>query len=323
MTIAIVGAGMAGLACGEALAEAGFNVRLYDKGRGPGGRMSTRRIAIGPVKLRFDHGAQYFSAKSEGFRACVNAWQADGIVAPWPAAGEGAFVGTPAMNAPVKSMASILGAAFGKRVERFEKGDKGWVLEGDGLPQHPFDGVIIAVPAEQAGPLLAPYVPDFAALADATIAEPCWTLMAAFDGPVAAPDTLRSTGTIAWAARNSAKPGRSNGRSAAEPDCWVIQASPEWTRANLELDKETAAQLLLSLFADCVPDPLPEILYSSAHRWRYARSGNAGQTCLWDAPQRIGVCGDWLAGPKVEDAWLSGTALARMIIEEGRLGPIP
>jgi predicted NAD/FAD-dependent oxidoreductase len=45
MRIGIVGAGMAGLSCAEGLANHGHDVVLLDKGRGPGGRMSTRRTA--------------------------------------------------------------------------------------------------------------------------------------------------------------------------------------------------------------------------------------------------------------------------------------
>ena len=44
MRTAVIGAGMAGMACAEVLVQAGWAVDLFDKGRGPGGRMSTRRI---------------------------------------------------------------------------------------------------------------------------------------------------------------------------------------------------------------------------------------------------------------------------------------
>lgn len=46
MTVAIIGAGMAGLSCARALVQAGVAVELFDKGRGPGGRMSTRRVEL-------------------------------------------------------------------------------------------------------------------------------------------------------------------------------------------------------------------------------------------------------------------------------------
>ena len=57
MRIGIVGAGMAGLACAERLADQGHDGVLIDKdkGRGPGGRMSTRRIPTSTGEAHFDY----------------------------------------------------------------------------------------------------------------------------------------------------------------------------------------------------------------------------------------------------------------------------
>ncbi|MGA8880775.1 MAG: FAD-dependent oxidoreductase, partial [Azonexus sp.] len=57
--LALIGAGIAGLSCATALQQAGLKVSLFDKGRGPGGRMSTRR----GDDWQCDHGAQYFTAR--------------------------------------------------------------------------------------------------------------------------------------------------------------------------------------------------------------------------------------------------------------------
>ena len=65
MRIGIVGAGMAGLACAEELTRLGHAVLLFDKGRGPGGRMSTRRIQTSAGEAYFDHGAQYFTVRDD------------------------------------------------------------------------------------------------------------------------------------------------------------------------------------------------------------------------------------------------------------------
>jgi predicted NAD/FAD-dependent oxidoreductase len=70
---------------------------------------------------------------------------------------------------------------------------------------------------------------------------------------------------------------------------------------------------LLDQLADAIGAPLPPRLAISAHRWRFARSGAAGEEALWDAQQRIGVCGDWLLGPRVEAAYLSGRILAETV----------
>lgn len=308
MRIAIVGAGMAGMSCGQRLSRLGHEVRLFDKGRGPGGRMATRRMEDGGTTLHFDHGAQYFTAREPRFVDQVAHWEATGVAARWAAAGDDAWVGTPAMNAPLKAMAGELGVQFGTRIEQLVRDGEGWQIDGEGAPDARFDAVLVAVPAEQAGPLLQPHAPAMATLADQTASDPCWTLMAGFEAPLAlVQDTLRQRGPIGWAARNNAKPGR------ASEECWVVQASPEWSRAHLEEDAETVAAALLAELAEANGGPLPRQLGATAHRWRFARSGTAGEEALWDAEQRIGVCGDWLIGPRVEAAYMSGLLLAEAV----------
>ncbi len=304
MKVAIVGAGMAGLACAEALRAAGLDVRLFDKGRAPGGRMSTRRVGTSAGEAGFDHGAQYFTARDPAFRARVQRWQDAGVAAPWPAAGPDAWVGMPGMNAPVKEMAGPADVNWSVQVEKLGRADGGWQVEGEA-----FDAVAVAVPAEQAGPLLRPWNEAFAARAADTVSAPCWTVMAAYAErlPIG-PDVLREAGIIGWAARNSAKPGRSG------PECWVIQAGPEWSRVHLEERPDDIVAPLLKALALRAEAAMPVCVSATGHRWRYARSGSAGDGRLWNAGLRLGACGDWLIGPRVEAAWMSGTRLAEAIL---------
>jgi predicted NAD/FAD-dependent oxidoreductase len=308
MRIGIIGAGMAGLACAEGLARAGHEVALFDKGRGPGGRMSTRRIATSAGEAQFDHGAQYFTARDEGFRRRVANWVAQGVAAPWPAAGDDAYVGTPGMNAPVRSMARNHAVRWSALVTRIEVLGSGWrlILGEDEVAD--VDLVVVATPAEQAAALLASIAPDLADRARATPSAPCWTLMLAFSrGVPAARDCWRGDGVIGWAARNSAKPGRGG------PESWVAQAGPEWSAANLEANPAWVASTLKSELAHMLGAALPPLLGESIHRWRFAKSGAEGSQAIHDPRRRIGVCGDWLIGPRVEAAWLSGAALAETI----------
>lgn len=77
--VLIVGAGMTGLTAALALAEAGKSVTVVDKGRSVGGRLATRRIG----KAVVDHGAQFFTVRSEEFAQAVALWEADGVVGVW------------------------------------------------------------------------------------------------------------------------------------------------------------------------------------------------------------------------------------------------
>jgi renalase len=311
MTVAIIGAGMAGLSCGRALAQAGVAVELFDKGRGPGGRMSTRRVELEGQQLRFDHGAQYFTARDERFRAQVAEWRAAGRVAPWPAAGDEALVGVPGMNEPVRAMAEGRDVRWGSRIERLERAADRWVLHGAEGTHCGYSQVVIAVPAEQAGPLAAPFSTGFADRAERTLSDPCWTLMASFVQTLPLADTIAAGDAVAWAARDGAKPGRSGAEN------WVLQASPQWTRDHLDEPPERiAAQLLAALFAENGIEPA-QPSHAAAHRWLYAKARPvAGEPALWDASLGLGLAGDWLLAPRIESAWISGRELADRMIAQ-------
>lgn len=311
MKIGIVGAGIAGLSCAEALQAAGHAVSVFDKGRGAGGRMATRRVATPFGDIAVDHGAQYFTARDACFAAAVADWQISGVVAPWPSAGDDAWVGTPGMNAVVKALSEPLAVQWNSRVDALRRVERCWFL--DSVADDPFDAVIVATPAEQAAPLLAAHDPAMATLALGSPSAPCWTVMVAFGERIAiATDIIRDTGIIGWAARNSAKPGR-NGMEA-----WVIQASAEWSRDHLEDAEASVVDALLTALAAEATQPLPAPIVRNAHRWRYARAGAAQHGSLWNDAARIGAVGDWLLAPRVESAWLSGRMLADRIIAAGR-----
>lgn len=309
MRVAIIGAGMAGLAAAERLADAGLSPVLFDKGRGPGGRVATRRVDMAAVDapdgdgpLAFDHGAQYMTVRDPGFAARVACSATTEDVAPWPAAGANAWVGTPGMNAPVKAMAATQDVRWGTRVDALARDADRWRLIGQGLAEDPFDAVLTALPAEQTVPLLRDWDPVIADLAAATPSAPCWTLIAAFAEFLPLPDIVRDRDIIGWATRDGAKPGR------VRRETWVVQANPAWSLAHLEETPDRIVPALLAAFGTDTGTVLPTPVYAAAHRWRYARSGRTDRSHVWNPALRLGACGDWLIGPRVEAAWMSGDA---------------
>lgn len=317
---------MAGLACARRLVAKGAEVSVFDKGRGPGGRMSTRRVDTPLGQLRFDHGCQYFTADDPAFRTVVKALCRDGHAAQWhgrilkvddanqvtDAEDKPRFVGVPGMNSVIRAMADGLDVHFGTRIESLSRQESGWTLgvEAGEAPAHTYDAVVVATPAEQAEPLLLGRSPEMAGRAARVVSVPNWTVMLAFDAPLTLDwnGARFAQGDIGWAARNSSKPER----DAAET--WVLQARPEWSLQHLELEPDIVADMLsesfLNRFAEKMPEP-PETVFRSAHRWRYAFVPEAEKVngFDWDPALQLGSCGDWHLGPRVELAWLSGDRL--------------
>ena len=307
--ILIVGGGMAGLSAARHLVSSGQSVTVLDKGRGPGGRMATRRVEGAEGTLRFDHGAQYFTARDPAFQRTVAAWERAGVAARWPVAGAEAWVGTPGMNACVKALAEDLDLRWGLRAERLVHHGALWQVEA-GEACFTASTLLVAVPAEQAAVLLADAAPRFAALAADVVSEPCWAVMAGFAEPLALPDIFRSdTAPVSWAARNSAKPARGGG------EAWVIHASPARSRELIDLPKDEVATLLLADFLAATGIAAPSPQHLDAHRWLYALPrARKGEGARFDPALRLGLAGDWLHSPRVEGAWLSGRALTQAVL---------
>lgn len=317
--IAIIGAGIAGLACATALSQAGFQVTLFDKSRGAGGRMSTRRGA----DWQCDHGAQYFTARNPEFRAEVSRWERAGVAAHWQLQLRGLdadgcsggapverFVGVPRMSSIGAWLAADLALHTEMAISALQREDNAWRLhvQDEGPLAHRYDMVVLAVPAPQAVPLLGQVAPLQAALAAGTSMAGCWAMMLEYAQPLALDfnAAFLNAGPLRWVARDSAKPGRSGRES------WLLHASAEWSEAHIELDADSIAAQMLAAFIS-LGGQVPQRW--SVHRWRYASTPQArNDVCLWEAGQGLGICGDWLNGGTVEAAWLSGHALAQRII---------
>ena len=68
--VVVVGAGAAGLSAARQLGDR-YEVVVFDKARGVGGRMATRRLG----DATFDHGAQFLTAHDPGVRGpTVEEW---------------------------------------------------------------------------------------------------------------------------------------------------------------------------------------------------------------------------------------------------------
>ncbi|WP_216366784.1 NAD(P)/FAD-dependent oxidoreductase [Halovulum dunhuangense] len=302
--VAIIGAGIAGLSCAARLRAAGIWPVVFEKSRGIGGRTATRRAQA----LRFDHGAQYVTAKGPGFAMYLGRAITAGHASRWGAPALGRHVGLPGMSGLAQPLADGVEIRFGTEIRAARHGPDGWTLSTDDGPlADRFDRLVCTCPAPQALRLF----PDLGgALAHVEMA-PCWALMLALDTPMPhLPDAEKlSEGPLSFVARNASKPARDPG-----PETWVIHASPDWSRAHLELEKETVRDLLAQAFA-AHAGQAPAIAHATAHRWRFAMvTRPLGQPFLSARDGHLLLGGDWALGPRVEAAFDSGHAMAKALI---------
>ena len=317
--IAVIGAGIAGLACASELARADAHVTVFEKSRVSGGRLAVRRLG----NAVFDHGAQYFTARGSAFLAHAHAAVRAGVAERWrPRIAEDGrrwdapieewWVGRPGMNRVLRPLARNIDVRHGVGVHELLRGARGWELQTDaGRPPEQYRALAVAVPAPQALGLLARHGRPFHALHKVHM-TPCWAALVAFEEPLdPGADCMRwSQGPLAWAACNSSKPGR-----APHPQSWVLHATPAWSLDHIEEDAATVAQVLFEAFAVNLGGRLPTPLHLGAHRWRRALVEQPlGWPCLVDEEMAAGACGDWCIGSRVEAAFDSGRALAYSLL---------
>ena len=143
-SVAVVGAGLAGLSCATALQHAGFAVQLFEKSRGAGGRMSTRRSGDESAERttwQCDHGAQYFTASDAALQAEVDRWCVAGVAALWTprlkildgktqrdVEQKQRYVGVPRMTSPANFLAGELGLTTQATIKQLQRDEDGWRL---------------------------------------------------------------------------------------------------------------------------------------------------------------------------------------------------
>ncbi|HYB95758.1 MAG TPA: NAD(P)-binding protein [Vicinamibacterales bacterium] len=311
MRIAVVGAGISGLAAARALAGRGHDVRVFEQSRVPGGRVATRTITAIELprglsgEVAFDHGAQYFTVRDDRFSMAAAEWERDRVIAKWTGRivsfdGEGwedvdeatsRYVGTPGMAAIGAAMAAGLDVEYGRRIDSVAQLDA-------------FDRVIIATPPDRASALAA-QVPS-------VLLKPCWAVMAAFEERVAARfDAAFVNGSaVSWIARNSSKPKRN-----WKIDTWVVHASTAWSEAHLDDRADEVGAFLMEAFDDLIAAGLPKAFYATVHRWKYATADPPLAVGAIDQG-RVILCGDWCRGSRIEDAYVSGIEAAEVATKD-------
>jgi renalase len=309
----VVGAGIAGLACARVLVDAGVDVRVLERAPVVGGRLATRRYD----GRQADIGAAYFTVSDPGFDAVARTWQAAGLAREWTD--------------------TLVAIEDGQQEPR--PGPMRWAAPGGlrGLAEHLADGLTVklqhAVTAVEPGPMVDGVPVDAVVLAmpgpqALGLLDPCLrAARTAVDGQDWAPSfavTLRYP-ERAWPDFRGAFV---NGHEVLTTICddgdrrgdrapvLVAHTTPAYTAARLGAHDRVIAEVEDAVAAVLGLPARPVTGY--AHQWLQASPGHPSEELFHLDEDNVGVCGDAWGPPRVQTAWLSGTALGRALAS--RLG---
>ncbi len=322
--IAIIGAGMAGLTLARELNQCA-SITVFEKSVGYGGRMATRRRK----GFQFDHGAQFFTARTPHFKQFLQPYIDQGSVARWDARFVELdrnkvtgcrswdeelphYVAVPGMNALCEVMAADINVRLQIQIDTLQRSGERWLLlDGDGKQLGDFDWVVLAMPAAQVAALL-PDNCSFKPGLNAVSMLGCYSLMLGFEQelPLAWDAALVKGADISWACNNHSKPGRT-----ANPTL-LVHATNRWAETNMELDDGDVITHLTDETAAVMDMSLSHAVHVDLHRWRYANiSRQEGDRYRLDQDLHLAAIGDWCIKGRIESAHLSGLALANTLNE--------
>ncbi|MGM0524264.1 MAG: NAD(P)/FAD-dependent oxidoreductase, partial [Bacillota bacterium] len=146
----VVGAGLTGIMAARTLKDKGYEVLLIDKGKSVGGRMATRRLDGGKV----DHGAQFFTVRTERFQSEVNKWLNQGFIKLWFGENHPRFISPDGMNALAKTLAKDLSVELKTEISQIEQRSDGYIVRSTTGEAMKTKAIMLTIPAPQAEALL-------------------------------------------------------------------------------------------------------------------------------------------------------------------------
>ena len=311
--MAVVGAGLAGAACARALTDAGLRVEVLDRGRAPGGRMSSPRVDGRPVDL----GASYFTARDERFTAVRDRWLARGLAHPWT---DAFHLATPHGLGELKAGPLRYGAPQGLRslvtelldgLDVRPAAEVGAVGPGPVVDGRSYDAVVLAMPDPQASRLLDPALEAECAAVRDRAWEPVLAVAAGWAGRSWQPDFdgcfVEGSDVLGWIA--------DDGRRRRDGAPVLVGHSTSAFAAPRLADPEAATDALVDAVRVVLGvDAQPQ--WTRVQRWTYARPAEPRESAFHLGEARVGLCGDGWGSPRVETAWSSGDALGRALADQ-------
>lgn len=347
LDVAVIGAGLAGLACAQRLRQLGFQVVVVEKSRGLGGRLATRRLA----GAHADHGARCLEDQGKLTALLIQMLCEQGILRPWTDTfyelqRSGRLSPSPLVHPRYAAIEGITAVAkflgTGLEIWRSQQvraivpqSDRTWALmleppTVDSQPDRIARAIVVAIPAPQALALLSPLAEHglpaaFLARLRSVRFDPCLTVIASYAAAQQADVANLSWQAVTcpehpdldWIAVDSTKQPQPQ-RPAVIIPAVIIQSTAAFAQSHLEdLDLQPAGQQLVHQAAQFLPSWLAQLETLQVHRWRYAFAVEPlTETYLSTlSPLPLGCSGDWCGGSTIDAALQSGLQCAAQIAD--------
>ena len=314
----ILGSGVSGSTIANLLSKK-YSVHVFDKARGPGGRSSNKRFKD---NLSFDHGVQYISPKSKVFTKYIQKLYKNKTLKSWDEnhldfsfekkSSSNKYIGKKANNDLVKYNLKNIKQSFASPIDKIYFNKYFWEITLKDKSKHQFKSLIITCPFPQLKKLAKNYL-DKKVLKLKVTMQPNITVMIAFKKQKNLPiSSIKfNDDMLAWAANENSKK-----RFKSNINLWTLQATLRWSKKTINKYKNDKSVMnqLITRFIQLTGFKKNKIIFKKIHGWKY--SYNYEKTpylSIWNKKINLGICGDWLSGPKVENAWLSANNLARKI----------
>ena len=309
MKVVVVGAGVAGLIAARSIVAEGHEVIVLDKGRSSGGRCATRRIG----NAVFDHGAQFFTVRSDEFARLVDQWLCEGVAREWCrgfGSGDGhpRFCGTAGMTSITKHIAAPLDVRYSKMVFEIERSERGWRVRLDDGSFYECDRVVVTCPIPQSMALIVNTgleVPDGIRTIeyDKTIAA-----LVVVDGRTGVPEPggiQHPDATFSFVADNFRK-------GVSPVGALTLHCNPEFSEQHWWEESSITHERVMEFARTWIGSA--RIIDHQPKRWRMATPRTTWHDRCWTS-DGLTLAGDAFAGPRIEGAVLSGLAAARSVLD--------
>ena len=289
---------MAGLSAARILTQKGYEVIVLDKGRGVGGRMSTRTVE----NAKADHGAQYFSVKTPEFQTLISELQSDNVTAEWHLAQREnvRYIGAKGMNTIPKKMASLSSVLVNEKVILIENN----TVKTESGNIYPFDKLVITIPIPQVIDLFQNSKMLFSENDKSVLGEikyePCIAVVAVLKEPtkIVSGGIILENQPVSWIADNFQK-------GITQIPTVTIHASSAYSVKRFDDDVHEVAKDMLSSVNQYINSE--NIVSSQTHRWRFSNATKRHEAHFYQIENHaIYLAGDGFGMGNVEGAFLSG-----------------